>query len=341
MLRSNSVTIKDIAKKLGISTSTVSRALTNHSDVNPKTKEAVLELAQQLDYQPNSIALSLRKKQTHVIGVIIPETVNRFFSKAIGGIQDEASKAGYNIMVCQSNESQHIEFNNIQTLLNSFVDGIIISVSKETSSEKPFQRIMDKGVPLVFFDRVVDTLETPKVMSDNYEAAFKATSHLVEMGCSRIARISGPLNLYNSRWRLKGYQDALLHHNLEVNEELVIYSSYAASNVREYTNHLLDLPEPPDGIFAINDQGALEMMHTIKQKGLRIPEDICVIGFNNDYFSAFTEPSLSSVEIPAYELGRIAAELLLKEVQLDNPVYEKRIVPSKLVLRDSTRRIKG
>ncbi len=339
MLRSNTVTIKDIAKKLGISTSTVSRALTGHSDVNPKTKEAVLELAQQLDYQPNSIALSLRKKQTHIIGVIIPETVNRFFSKAIGGIQDEASRHGYNIMVCQSNESQQIEHNNIQTLLNSLVDGIIISVSRETASERPFQKIIDKGVPLVFFDRIVDSLETPKVLSDNYEAAYNATKHLIEMGCKRIARISGPTNLHNSRWRLKGYQDALINHNIPVDEDLIIFSSYTATNVKEYTNHLLDLPNPPDGVFAINDQGALEMMHTIKSRGLKIPNDICVIGFNNDYFTAFTEPSLSTIEIPAFELGRIAAELLIKEVKLDNPISEKRIVPSKLILRESTRRI--
>lgn len=339
MLKGANTTIKDIAKKLGLSTSTVSRAITGSTEISSKTREAVLETAKSLDYRPNTIAQSLKKKQTNTLGVVIPETINRFFSIVIAGIQNVAFKNGYNIMSCQSNEETRLEQKNMQALVNARVDGIIVSVASETQNFSHFEKLIDKGFPIIFFDRVVDSLEVPKVLIDNYEAAFKATSHLIQMGCKRIARINGPVHLNNSYWRLKGYVDALKHYNRVVDEDLIFLTSYnRKADAENITKQLLGLSEPPDGVFTINDECAMQMIHILHQMGYRVPDDIAFVGFNNDVFSPYIIPPLTTISVPAFELGQISASILVEMQKNKEMLPEKRIVPHRLVIRESSQK---
>ncbi len=338
-MSNSSVTIKDIAKLLGISKSTVSRALSEHSDVNPETRKKILEVAQQMNYQPNTIALNLKQQRTNTIGVIIPETMNRFFSKATAGIQRIANLAGYNIIICQSDESLLAEKNNLRSLIAARVDGILISVSEETDSTDHFDSLLQKKIPVVFFDRIVQGLNTSNVITDNYEIALEGTEHLIEQGCKRIAWVSGPQHLYNSKNRLQGYIDALKKHNLPVQEEYIISSHFKGGNVEEYTHYLLNLPHPPDGIFAINDYAAIEMIHLIKKHGLQVPKDIAILGFNNERIGRFIEPSLSTIDLSAYDLGAAAAEILIDQIKHAEHPVQRKLIKSSLIVRESSKRI--
>ena len=336
-MSSHSVTIKDIARILGISKSTVSRALTEHADVNPETREAILALAHKLQYQPNAIAVNLKQQRTKTIGVIIPQTANTFFSKAVAGVQRVANLAGYHVVVCQSNENFNTEKNNLNSLIATHVDGLLVSVSRETETAEHFDTVLKKNIPVVFFDRICENLETSQVVTDNYSIAFEATQHLIEQGCQCIASITGPPHLYTSNKRLEGYKDALLKHSLEFNADYLLYSDYRPGTIEIFTRHLINLKKSPDAIFAINDLAAIEMMHIIKKHGLRIPQDIAVLGFNNEKVGQFVDPSLSTIDMPAEDMGATAAELLLQHIQ--NPQYkpEKRLINSSLIVRDSTR----
>ncbi len=338
-MSSESVTIKDIAKQLGISKSTVSRALSEHSDVNPETKRRVLELAEKLNYQPNAIALHLKQQRTHTIGVVIPEIINRFFAQAIGGIQKVANMAGYHVMICQSDDSYVSERKNLQGLLAMRVDGIIVSLSSDTDRTDHFNVLLQKNIPLVFFDRVPEEIDVSQVLTDNYDISFEGTEHLISQGCKRIAIIAGPQNLSNSRNRLKGYKDALEKHGIQVKENNIIHGSFRGANIEEYTRYLINLQPRPDAIFAINDYAAIEMMHVIKKNGLRIPDDIAVLGFNNENISRLVEPALSSIDHAPIEMGSLAAEMLLKKIETGNLSPEHRLLKARLVVRESTHKM--
>jgi DNA-binding LacI/PurR family transcriptional regulator len=335
-MSSSSVTIKDIARMLGISKSTVSRALSEHSDVNAETRQKVLEVARQLNYSPNAIALNLKQQRTNTIGVIIPETVNRFFAKAIGGIQRIANLAGYNVMICQSDESYVTEKNNLQSLIAAHVDGVIISVSSETDRTDHFDKLLQRNIPVVFFDRISESLQTSQVVTDNYEIAFEGTEHLIAQGCTRIAIIAGPQNLYVSKNRFAGYLDALRKHNIPIRDQYIIHSQFHSGDIEAYTRQLINLPQRPDAVFAINDYAAIEMMHVFKKNGLKIPEDIAVLGFNNEHICKFSEPALSSIELSSYDMGTTAAELLLKQIKGETREPERKLIKSRLVIREST-----
>jgi DNA-binding LacI/PurR family transcriptional regulator len=338
-MSNDSVTIKEIAKLLGISKSTVSRALSDHSDVNTETRKKILEVAQKMNYQPNTIALNLKQRRTNTIGVIIPETMNRFFSKATAGIQRIANLAGYNIIICQSDESLVAEKNNLRSLIGARVDGVLISVSEETNIVDHFDLLLQKKIPVVFFDRIAQDLDTSRVVTDNFEIALEGTEHLIEQGCKRIAWISGPQHLYNSKNRLQGYVHALTKHGIPVQEEYIIKSHFKGGNVEEYTNYLLNLPHPPDGIFAINDYAAIEMIHYIKKRGLQIPKDIAILGFNNERVGRFIEPSLSTIDLSAYDLGSAAAEILIHQIKHAEHLVREKLIKSSLIVRESSRRI--
>lgn len=331
------VTIKDIAKILGISKSTVSRALGGGVDVHPETKKKILELARQLDYERNTLAVNLKQQKTNTIGVIVPETINRFFARAIGGIQKRADLAGVNVMICQSNESYITEKKNIHSLVSSRVDGLIVSISRETDRSDHFASLADKGIPLVFFDRICEDIAASQVCTDNYEIAFEGTEHLIAQGCKRIAFVAGPQHLYNSRHRLNGYLDALQKHALPVRDAYILHSHYRSDKVEEYTRYLINLPQRPDAVFCINDYAALEMMYIMKKSGLRIPHDIAILGFNNESICRFVDPSLSTIDNPAHEIGVAAAEILINHIRHNELPPEKRIVKSTLIMRDSTR----
>ncbi len=335
-MRKAAVTIKDIAKALGLSKSTVSRALSDHSSVNEETRKRILDLAQKLHYQPNLLALNFKQKRTKTIGVIIPETVNKFFARAIGGIQRVANPAGYNVITCESDESYEAEKSNLQSLVNSRVDGLLISVSSETFRTDHFDLLVQKGIPVVFFDRIREELNTSQVVTDNHDIAFTGTEHLISQGCKRIAILAGPENLYNSRNRLQGYVDALEKHDLPVREDYIFHSQFRAGNFEEHARAILDLHERPDAVFAINDYAALELIHFFKKHGLRIPEDIAVLGFNNEAFSKFVEPALSTVDLNANEMGAAATQILLEQIKDPGKAPQKKIIRSKLIVRAST-----
>ena len=276
---------------LGISKSTVSRALSGRSDIHQETKNKILDLAGQLNYEPNTLAINLKQQKTNTIGVIIPETSNRFFSRAVGGIQVIADMAGINVMICQSNESYMAEKKVLHSLVSSRVDGLLVSLSRETDRSDHFKRIFDKGIPLVFFDRICEDLNASQVYTDNYEIALEGTEHLIAQGCKRIAIMAGPQHIFTSRNRLRGYIDALKRNNLPIVESYIVHSLYISNRVEESTRYLINLPQPPDAVFAINDYTAIEMMHIMKKSGIRIPQDIAILGFNNENMCSFVEPS--------------------------------------------------
>ena len=337
-MRNRPATIKDIARKLRISISTVSRALRNFPDVNPETKKAVLEMAEQLDYQPNSIATSLVTKKSNTLGIVIPSFVIYYYASAISGIQETAAKAGYNVMVCHSNESYAMEVANVMALTSARVDGLIVSLSKETKNFEHFRQVQRKGIPLVFFNRICEELEAPYVVVDDYDGAYQAVEHLIQTGSTRIAHIAGPEGLQNSRNRLNGYIDALKKKGFPVDESLIRPSDFTIESGRECTKALLDLSQPPDAIFAVNDSAAYGAMFEIKRRGLTIPDDVAIVGFTNEPLTELVEPALTTVAQPVYELGKNAAELFLIRTMSDPKTYvpESRILKTKLIVRESS-----
>jgi DNA-binding LacI/PurR family transcriptional regulator len=334
----HSVTIKDIARILGISKSTVSRALAEHVDVNPSTRKKILELADKLQYEPNTIALHLKQKRTYTLGLIVPETPNTFLSETIAGIQQTATLQNYHVIVCQSMECYDTERNAVKSLIASQVDGLLISVSRETKNADHFQSAVDKKIPIVFFDRIVEHVDTSHVLIDHYQISRQATQHLIDEGCRRIACISGPSSLLTSRKRVEGYQDALSKNNLSFNTDYLMYSPFREETAQRFTHQLIHLRERPDAILATDDSTAIEMMHIIKKHGLRIPHDIALVGLENEHASQFVEPSLTTIGIPANEMGRIAAEVLLLQIKNRDYPPEKRIINGTLIMRDSSRR---
>lgn len=339
-MQNRPVTIKDIARRLNISVSTVSRALRGASDIKPETKEAVVGLAAELDYQPNSIALSLVKSKTNIVGVIIPDITIPFFASAISGIQEVASEAGFNVMICQSNESEQTEINNAQAFLSSRVAGFIVSVSGQTKNFDHFKAIQRRGVPLVFFDRVPEVIEASKVLVDDYDGAFKVVEHLINMGCRRIAHLAGPDLLKVTQNRLNGYLDALRRHNLPVEPELIIAADFNRRRAYEGTLQLLNLPKLPDAIFAISDRVAIGAIMALKEKKLRIPEDVAVVGFGNEATSAILDPPLTTVMQYPYEMGKIAAQLFLEQLNTEPELYvpQTKVLATQLIINKSSLR---
>ncbi|MBL7844491.1 MAG: LacI family DNA-binding transcriptional regulator [Cyclobacteriaceae bacterium] len=343
-MKYNQVTIKDIARELGISPSTVSRALKDHPDISPDTKKAVNELAEKLNYQPNIVALSLRQSKTNTIGVIIPEIVHFFFSTIISGIEDVAYSAGYNVIITQSNESEAREILDMKALFNSRVDGMLMSVSRETTNFEHIESMLAKGVPIVFFDRVYNTDQASKIIVDDFTGAKDATLHLIEQGCKRIAHIEGPPNLEISKQRLEGYKEALKENNILFNKDLIaICPSGTIEEGKKATEKLLSLKNPPDAIFATNDPSAMGAMQAIKEKGLKMPKDIALVGFSNWFFSALMDPPLSSVDQPGFEMGQEAAKLLIRQIEKQDKddldiLPETKILKTRLIIRESSKK---
>lgn len=332
-------TIKDIAKQLNISISTISRAIRNAADVNPETKRAVMALADELDYQPNRLALSLKQKQTHNIGVLVPN-LDYVLSTMVKGIDEVALEAGYTVMVCQSNESFGREIVNTRRLLDSLVDGFIISVSSETKVFDHFQKILDKKMPVVVFDRVTPFLQAPGVRIDNEDGGFQATEHLIEQGYKRIAILAGPKNLQISNQRMDGYLKSLKKHKIKPDKDLIIYCDFNQDYAYLATKELLSMKKRPDAIFTISDRMAIGAMLAIKEKGLRMPHDIGLVGFNNEPVTSLVTPGISSVDQPAFELGKIAAKLFIEKMHRDTDMSQvEEVLKPKLMIRESSLRI--
>ena len=338
-MKSSQVTIKDIARELGISPSTVSRAMKDHPDISPETKKLVNDLAKKLNYEPYSIALSLRSQKTLTIGVIIPEIVHFFFSTVISGIEEVAYKEGYTVMFCQSNESYEKEVIDTKALLSHRVDGLLVSHARETKNFDHFKEVEDRNIPMVFFDRIVKDLDVNKVIVDDYEGARKATSHLIEQKCTKIAHLAGPENLQISKDRLNGYTNALKEAGLEFRADYIINCGHGTrTEGYDCMKALLSLKDPPDAVFANNDIAAYGAMIAIKEAGLHIPNDIAVVGFSNWQFSSLIDPELSTVSQPGLEMGHAAARLLLDELKNkdDTMMHSTHVLPADLVIRKSS-----
>lgn len=337
-MRRGQVTIKDIARELGISPSTVSRALKDHPDISVNTKNAVNELARKWHYKPNAVALSLRHSKSNVIGVIIPEIVHHFFSTIISGIEEVAQREGYNVMMFQSNESYEREVMNAQALYSSRVDGVLVSMSKETKDYEHFRELRDSGIPVVFFDRICNELSSDNVIVDDFAGAFAAVEHMISIGCRRIAHLSAPQHLLLGQNRLNGYRKALAKYKIPYDEQLVVKcDSY--EEALQVTPKLMNLPVAPDGIFAVNDLTAAAALNVVKRMGLDVPKQVAIVGFTDGLVARVTDPTLTTIEQHGFQMGMQATELLVRRIKSDQDYEAKtKVVKTNLVIRESTRR---
>lgn len=332
-------TIKDIARELNISTSTVSRALRGSYEINPETKRLVMECAERLNYRPNPIALSLKGSGTRAIGVIVPQIANYFFSQAINGIEAIAYNRGYHVIIFQSHESYEREVANVEQAMSRRVDGLLLSLSSETSDVTYLRELHDKGIPIVLFDRVSSELEVTKVVADNFKGAFAATEHLIQSGRRRIAHLTIQPWLSITQERLAGYRAALEKYGLTYDENLVRYGTFGPNEVGPMVDELMALPVAPDAFFTASDRLAVGCLTALRQRNLTIPDDVSLIGFTNLNVAELLSPSLSTVVQPAQEIGQVAAERLIELIerkQRAQPVGTVRI-PTELIARDSTR----
>ena len=331
------ITIKDIAKLLNISISTVSRALRNTYDVNQETKEKVLNLAAELKYKPNFNATGLARRSTHNIGVILPFIANYYFSTVITGIQEVAYNVGYNIVLFVTNDSPERELSIIQNLSVSSLDGLLVSICSDSDGCHHFQDLMDNGTPIVFFDRVPKNIDSSKVMQDDYNGAYEAVEHLIQQGFTKIAHITGPAELSFTEKRLQGYLDALKKNQMEVNSDWIVHSGFSQDCGETDTYRLLNLDNKPDAIFAVNDRKAIGAMIMLKQMKIEIGKTFGVMGFTNDPISTIISPSLSTMAEPAFDIGRISCELLLKHITKKHYFHNQEVIlPCNLIVREST-----
>jgi len=336
-VKSHLISINDIAKALGISPSTVSRALKDHPDISTETKKLVQQYAAEVNYRPNALALSLKKQRSNTLGLVIPEIVHHFFSSIISGIEELAYSKGYRLIICQSNEDYNREVINTQLLLDHRVDGILISQSKNTRDSSHFKDLIDSGIPLVFFDRICETVATDRIVTDDFGGAYLATSHLIERGCKKILHLSSPVNLQIGRSRMEGFFKALDENGLPVSNDYVLQCD-TRQEVFEMKDRILQICKQVDGIFAVNDFTAIAAMQILQQANYRIPGDIKVVGFGNDPIAGIACPALTTVEQDGFKIGNQAVEILLKRIE--NPTtfidFQHIIIPVKLSQRQST-----
>lgn len=335
------ITIKDIAKALSLSTSTVSRALRGSYEISPETKKLVLEYAEKFNYRPNPIALSLKERRSRSIGVVVTEIANNFFSQAINGIESIAYNRGYHVIISQSHESYEREIVNVQHLSSRSVDGLLVSLSTETVNTDHFKSLHEKGLPIVFFDRIAEEIDTHKVIVDNYKGAYEATDSLIKSGFKKIAHLTSSPHLSISKERLAGYKDALIKNNIPVDESYIKYCNHGGMIMAEVENavkELLRLKNKPDAIFTASDRVTMCCLTTFKTLGLSVPEDIAIIGFTNSGLIELLNPSLSAVKQPAFEMGQMATELLIQLIESKRPVtqFETKVLHTELAVRDSS-----
>ena len=337
-MKGSPVTIKDIAKQLGISPSTVSRAIKDHPDISQTTKDQVRELVEKLKYRPNAVALSLRSRKSYTIAVVVPEIVHHFFSSVISGIEEVAVREGYNVMIFQSNESYDREVQIIQSLATNQADGVLVSVSKTSRKFGHLKELMGEGMPLIFFDRAVEEIEADRIIVDDYNGAFNAVEYLIKTGCKRIAHFAAPQHLQIGYQRKRGYISALEKNGIQPDEVLMVKCD-TLEEAMEVTPGIMRLKDPPDAIFAVNDMTATGALQVLKQMRFRVPEDVSIIGFTDGQVAEVTDPPLSSVSQHGFEMGQKAMEMLLSRMNVlesDYPAITNTI-PTELVLRGTTR----
>ncbi|WP_163409850.1 LacI family DNA-binding transcriptional regulator [Flavobacterium ajazii] len=334
------VTISDIAKELGIAPATVSRALSNHPEISASTKKKVKSVAERMDYRPNKMASSLRSGKTKLIGVLIPTAEHLFFGSVIHGISNLASQHGYDVLIYQSNESEEFEKKGIDTFIGARVDGILASISKNTTDFSHFESAKEKNIPIAFFDRTNDTLGISSVCIDDYLGGFMATESLIKSGYKRIAHISGPLHIKAFTERIRGYKAALKQHNIDFENNLIYNGDISIEAGRKGVEYFLNLENKPDAIFAVEDFTALGALKELKSKNIKVPEQFGVIGFCNDLFGEHITPSLSTVDQKTVQMGEEAFnliyELISKKGEKTN--YQKRVLIPLLITRESSKK---
>ncbi|MBE7168950.1 MAG: LacI family DNA-binding transcriptional regulator [Williamsia sp.] len=338
MIQEKEVTIYDLAKLLNISPATVSRGLKGHPGISKKTKKRIDELAKQMGYRSNNFARNLRKQHTNTIGVIVPRLNSYFMSTVIAGIENIAYKEGFNLIISQSSEDVKKEIASAVTLFNSRVDGLLVSLAYNTDSFTHFDPFLQRKIPLMFFDRVPKRDSDISVLIDNRRAAWQATTHLLDQGCKRIMHITGNLNRNVYTDRCQGYQQALLERGIPLREELVIANDLSQEAGMAAARTILQMDQRPDGIFVANDNCAVGCMLALKQAGVKIPDDIRFVGFNNDPVSTVIEPNLSTINYPGCEMGEVSARNLINQInnQTATQSVNTIILRSELVVRASS-----
>lgn len=341
-MKFEAVTIKDIAKALGLSTSTVSRALRDSYEISPETKKLVLEYAEKINYHPNPIALSLKERRSRSIGVIVAEIANSFFSQAIDGVESIAYKNGYNVIISQSRESSDREAINLHYLTSRSIDGLIVSVAAETTDYSSFKELHDRGMPIVFFDRIIDEINTHKVIVDNYQGAYDAAKYLIESGYKHIAAVANSEVLSITKDRLAGYNAALADNGMNVSDSFIKFCPHGGlllPEVEKAVTELINLDPKPDAILALGDKLTTGSLRILKSMNWKVPDDIGLIGFSNSETSELIEPPLSIIKQPAFEMGEVATDLLLQQIESKRPVtdFETKKLAPQIIIRESAK----
>ena len=338
MSNDREVTIYDIAKKLKISAATVSRGLQDHPGISKKTKKKIFDLAEQIGYRSNHFARNLRNQRTNTVGVIVPRLNSNFMSSVIAGIENLANSEGYNLIISQSSELTNKEAANAKTMFNNRVDGLLVSLAYDTKELAHFNSFFKKNIPVIFFDRVMEHRDCTNILIDNCKAAYEATKHLIEQGCRRIVHITAPpkQNVYVDR--LKGFKQALADHKVKFKEEDVIVGDLSQEAGAEAAEKIVKMKPMPDGVFVSNDNCAVGCMLALKQKGFKIPDDIAVVGFNNDPVSKVIEPNLTTINYNGYEMGEVAARHLINHLNGISPIHTTNtiILRSEFIVRKSS-----
>lgn len=335
---SKEVTIYDLARELNLSPATISRGLQNNKRISKETTKRILAKAEEMGYRHNSFASSLRKQKSHTIGVMVHELNSNFITSVLAGIERVTTEAGYDLIIAHSSESYKKEASNASNLFHKRVDGLIASLSFDTKSLDHFQPYFDKGLPVIFFDRVEENSDTPKVIIDNYKSGYHATQHLIEQGCRRISLVTANLNRNVYAQRFRGYKDALFDHKIPFDQNLVLIKDLSEKCGREAADEVMRMKPRPDGLFITNDFSAAVCLQTLKEKGVRVPEDIAIVGFNNDAISKIVEPQLSTINYPGIDMGEIAARNLIGHLKGETNLLQTNtiIVKSELIIRGSS-----
>lgn len=341
-MQDKEITIYDLAEKLNISAATVSRGLQDHPAINKKTKKKIMDLAAELGYRSNKFASNLRKQKTHTIGVIVPRLNSLFMSSVLSGIEKALNTAGYNLIISQSFEKEAKEKTNATTMFNSRVDGLIVSLAADTRDFSHFDTFIRKNIPLIFFDRVAENIQSTKVLIDNFQAGYKATTHLIEQGCKEILHITGNTTRNVYRDRFEGYKKALADHGISFNSELFISNEMTEQDVQDAMVNVLKRDKLPDGLFITNDSSAAFVLTILKEAGIKVPDDMAIVGFNNDLISRVTEPAISTINYPGNEMGENIARILINHLdgEADLSFTSTVILNSDLIIRASSQRKK-
>ncbi|MEN8117009.1 MAG: LacI family DNA-binding transcriptional regulator [Bacteroidota bacterium] len=340
MSQKQETTIHDIAKKLNIAASTVSRALNDNPLISESTSKKIKKTAKEMGYRPNTMAANFRTKRTNTIGVIVPLINRHFFSSVISGIEDIAYQQGFAVTISQSNDKLEKEDKIAHSLFSNRVDGVIISIGMETKSFDHLKLFSERKIPLVFFDRIVEEIKAHKIVVNDFNGGYKATKHLVGQGAKRVAHIAGPLNLNIYKKRQEGYCQALKDSGLEIDESIIIHTNLRREDGTRAIKKLMQHKKRPDAIFCANDTTALSSIIYLQKNGIKVPDDVAIVGFSNEPFSEVVTPSISTIRQPGFTMGQKTAELIINQINNRNleTEFETITMPTELIIRNSSKR---